>query len=374
MHNWVEIDLKALRKNFMEIKARVGRGVEIIPVVKNNAYGHGAVDVSRVLAGLGVGMLAVSKMDEALALRQSGIDLPFLILSGLEKGEYREALQYGLTPVVFDLDHIERCDEAGRDLGRPFPLHLKFDTGMGRLGFMVSEVDRVVGAIKKSSYLYVDGIMTHFADADDRASSYVMDQIARFERVLEAFRKEGIRPRRIHAANSGALFLFPRSHFNAVRPGLALYGPTPFAPHLNPVMSFKSRILQLKNIPAGHSVGYGRTFIAPRDMKIAVVSAGYGDGYFRSLSNKSEVIIRGVRCPIVGRVSMNLITVDVSPLQDVRADDEVVLLGLQGRECIRADELAEKAGTISYEIYCRLGANPLKRIVKFPSEEEQGAG
>ncbi|SFM51550.1 alanine racemase [Thermodesulforhabdus norvegica] len=370
VHNWIEIDLSALRHNFAEIKRRAGAGVEIIPVVKNNAYGHGAPIIAGELVRLGVRTLAVSKMDEALTLRRGGINLPLLVLSGLEGNEYGDALEHNFMPVVFSPDQIEVCNMVGRDRDRRFPVHVKFDTGMGRLGFMISEIDKIIEVLRKSPYVQVDGVMTHFADADNRSSTHILEQLTCFERIIKILKSEGIFPGRIHASNSAAFFLFPQSHFNAVRPGLALYGPAHFAPDLKPVMSFKSRILQVKDIPAGHSVGYGRTFIAPRAMRIAVVSAGYGDGYFRCLSNKAEVIIRGVRCPIVGRVSMNLLTVDVSHVPDVVPDDEVVLLGSQGHECIGADELAEKAGTISYEIYCRLGANPLKRIVKFTGEEE----
>lgn len=364
MHNWIEINLAALRYNFFNIKKCINSSIKIIPVVKNNAYGHGLIDVSRVLVNLGVNMLAVSKFHEVESLRREGIDTPVLVLSGLIKEEYTKAFLSNAIPAIFRYDQLEACNEAGKLLNRLLPVHIKFDTGMGRLGFMSWEVKRVIETLSHLSHVTVQGIMTHFADADEKASDYVTEQLSVFNDIIATFRMAGISPIWIHAANSAATFRFPEARLSAIRPGLALYGPMSFAPYLRQVMYFKSRILQIKEIPSGHPIGYGRTFIALRSMKIAVISVGYGDGYFRCLSNNGDVLIRGVRCPIVGRISMSLITVDISQLPEAAPDDEVVLLGSQGNENITADELAMRADTISYEIYCRIGANPVKRIVK----------
>ncbi len=367
MHNWLEIDLEALKKNFLYIK-KIATPADIMPVVKSDAYGHGMVEVAKTLYRLGAKNFAVSKFYEALILREAGISCPIIVLSGLEQEEFEEAYLKEIRPVIFTFKHLEHSLFAARKHQNPFPIHIKVDTGMGRLGLSVSEFKKLIAKIAHEKTIFLEGIMTHFADADNPNGEYTAEQCNTFHRVLDELKRLNIQPLYIHAANSAATFMVPQARFNMVRPGLALYGPTPFAKNLFQVMSFKARILQVKEVPPGITIGYGRTFKTPHSMKVATVSVGYADGYPRYLSNKGVVLIKGKRCNVIGRVSMNLITVDVTHLEDkVREGDEVVLLGKQGNECIYADEIAKEAGTISYEIYCRFGNNPSKTFHKASS-------
>ncbi len=361
MHNWVEIDLNALANNYRRI-CEVAEPAKVIPVIKSDAYGHGMVDVAKTLSELKVEYFAVSKFWEAVKLRDAGITQPIVILSGLEPDEFDEAFVRNVRPVVFADEHLEYCHRVAKKRGSPYPVHVKIDTGMGRLGFQAFRIKELTSKLSGDNRIFVEGIMTHFADADSEDKSFTEKQCELFQKTLMCLKRAGIHPPYVHAANSAATFTVPRSRFNWVRPGLALYGPTPFAPDLKPVMSLKAKVLQIKEVASGTSIGYGRTFIAPRTMRIATVSVGYSDGYPRSLSNKGSVLINGHKCNIVGRISMNLITVDVTHLEKIDIENEVVLLGNQKGKTISADEIAGKADTISYEIYCRIGCNPVRRI------------
>ncbi|MEJ5300376.1 MAG: alanine racemase [Thermodesulforhabdaceae bacterium] len=366
MHNWVEIDLSALKRNYQRIRNLVKPGVSVAPVVKAEAYGHGMIKVAKALFQLKPEWLAVSKFSEAVILRDVGITTPILVLSGLLPDEYEEALARNITPVVYTMEQLYLCETAGKKRLMPFPVHIKIDTGMGRLGFREESLSELISKLKDSLWISPIGVMSHFADADDESSSFPLTQLARFRNFLNHMQSSLNRlPPYIHIANSAGTVRYPESHYTMVRPGLVLYGPTSFAEDFEPVMSLKARILQVKKVPSGTPIGYGRSFVAPEPMVIATVSIGYGDGYPRALSNKAKVLIQGKRCPVVGRVSMNLITVDVSHLSTFpREGEEVVLLGYQGKEIISADELASKVGTISYEIYCRIGSNPVKRYIE----------
>lgn len=365
MHNWVEINLDALRRNYLRIKEFVGHRVVVAPVIKAEAYGHGMLQAAKALSSLNPRWFAVSKFSEAISLRDSGISTPILVLSGLLPDEFDEALARSITPVIYTLEHLSICEAIGKKRQVPFPVHLKVDTGMGRLGIREELFDRFFEKLRDSFWIRLEGVMSHFADADDRNSPYPLVQIERFRGFISTLRRRlNIKPSFLHIANSAGTLRYPESHFTMVRPGIALYGPTDFAVDFEPVMKLKARILQIKEVPPGTPIGYGKSFVTPRSMHIATVSVGYGDGYPRALSNKADVLIRGKRCAIVGRVSMNLITVDVSQLDStLKEGEEVTLLGSQDGNRITADELAEKAGTISYEIYCRIGSNPVKRYV-----------
>lgn len=366
MHNWIEVNLGALKRNYLRIKRLVGDGIIVTPVIKSEAYGHGLLKVAEALLEFKPKWFAVSKFSEAILLRDAGVSTPILVLSGLLHDEYDEALARSITPVVYSFEHLERCENAGRKRQIPFPVHIKVDTGMGRLGIREDNLDLFLAKLSTSSWIRLDGLMSHFANADEKDSSYPLLQIERFCNVLSRLKKLNLTPPFLHIANSAGTLRYPRAHFTMVRPGIVLYGPTDFAKDFEPVMTLKSRILQIKEVPAGTPIGYGKSFITPKSMTIATVSVGYGDGYPRALSNKAEVLIRGKRCALVGRVSMNLVTVDVSRIHpQLKEGEEVVLLGSQGSECITADELAGKAGTIGYEIYCRIGSNPVKRYTDF---------
>jgi alanine racemase len=365
LHNWVEIDLAALKRNYQRIRRIVGPGVSIAPVIKAEAYGHGLLPVAKALSDLDPEWFAVSKFHEAITLREAGISTPILVLSGLLPGEHEEALARSIVPAVYTIEQLRQCEAVGKSRGMPFPVHIKIDTGMGRLGFREELFEDLLAILQESPWIRLDGVMSHFADADDESSSYPLVQIENFRQFLSRLKMAlGKLPRFLHIANSAGTVRLREAHFTMVRPGIALYGPTAFTPDFEPVMYLKSRILQVKEVPPQTPIGYSRSFITPHSMAIGTVSVGYGDGYPRALSGKSEVLIRGRRCAVVGRVSMNLITVDVSHLPSPPSEgEEVVLLGKQGEDFISADELAAKAGTISYEIYCRIGSNPVKRLI-----------
>ncbi len=357
--NWVEIDLAALRNNFY-LAGRLAPGSRIIGVVKSDAYGHGMVPVARELEKCGAGFLAVGKFHEALDLRQNGIELPVLVLLGIEPEDAEEAIRLGIRPAIFRLDHAKMMSEAARNLNMPARVHVKLDTGMGRLGVPCGNLAAFAEQIKLMPGVVVEGILSHFAEADEADRTFCDFQIERFTEAIETLSRQGLPFSYAHISNSAGVIGLPRAHYHLVRPGIMLYGSHPSGGEgdgvgLQPVMSFKSRIMQLKEVAPGHPIGYGRTFTTQRQSRIATVPVGYDDGYFRALSNKGRALVRGKSAPLVGRVSMNLITLDMTDIPDAREDDEVVLLGRQGDERIAAEEIAGLGGTISYEVYCAIG-------------------
>lgn len=364
MHNWVEIDVGALKRNYRRIRNLLKPGVSMAPVIKAEAYGHGLIPVAKALAPLSPDWFAVSKFSEAMALRDAGIATPILVLSGLFPSELEEALARSVTPVVYTMEQLIHCESVGKKKQIPYPVHVKIDTGMGRLGFREEAFEKLISMLQESPWIRLDGVMSHFADADDESSSYPLFQMEKFRRFLSKLQDATKKiPPFLHMANSAGTLRYRESHFTMVRPGIALYGPTTFTQDFEPVMHLKARILQIKEVPPQTPIGYARSFVTPHSMVVATLSVGYGDGYPRALSNKAEVIIRGRRCPVIGRISMNLITVDLSQLPSLPCvGEEAVLLGKQGEGLISAEELAAKAGTIGYEIYCRIGSNPVKRL------------
>jgi alanine racemase len=358
--SWVEIDLAALRHNFRQASRRLGPETCVVGVVKSDAYGHGMVPVARELVACGASFLAVSKYWEARELHEAGLRVPALVLLGVEPGEMEEAVAREVRPVVFRLDHARMLSEVSRKLGQSVRIHLKVDTGMGRLGVPWPQVPSFLDAILAMPGIELEGVLSHFAVADEADKAYCDCQIDRFAAVLRLLEARGHPVTYAHIANSAGLLDLQHAHFHMVRPGIMLYGAQPSdvllrpAP-LRPVMAFKSKILQLKDVPEDHPIGYGRTYVTAKPARIATVPVGYDDGYSRLLSNKGQVLVRGQRAPLVGRVSMNMITVDVAHIPGAAEDDEVVLLGSQGQECITADEIAQWCGTISYEVFCSIG-------------------
>ena len=363
--SWVEIDLGALRHNYHQALARLGPGTSVVGVVKSDAYGHGMVPVAREMAACGAAFLAVSKYWEARELRENGIELPILVLLGLEPQEVEDAIRSRVRPAVFRLDHARRISEGATRLGMPAPVHIKVDTGMGRLGVPVDELHALLTELKALPGIILEGVLSHFAVADETDKSYSEYQVAKFRQALQMVAASGFDIPYAHISNSAGILDLPHAHFQLVRPGIMLYGSPPSMEldqpaELLPVMAFKSNILQLKEVPAGHPIGYGRTYVTEKTTKIATVPVGYDDGYSRLLSNRGSVLVRGRRTPVVGRVSMNVITLDVTHIPAVKEDDEVVLLGAQGNERISAEELADLSGTISYEVYCSIGHHRFK--------------
>lgn len=361
--NWVEIDLAALRHNFLQVQQRVGSRAAILAVVKSDAYGHGMIPVAKELAEAGAHFFGVSKCWEALKLRSAGIQQPILILAGMEAQDAPAVIAHDLRPAIYRLDHCRLLDEVAQHAGKVARIHLKLDTGMGRLGVPVQDLEPFLDQLAGLKHVQVEGVFSHLATSDEADKSFSQEQLARFRSALQRLHDRSIPFEYAHIANSGAVLDIPEAHHQLVRPGIMLYGSPPsdeiLAPApLRPVMALKTKILQVKWVPSGHSIGYGRTFVCSRPTRIATIAVGYDDGYPRVLSNRGEALVHGVRAPIVGRVSMNLITLDVTHVPEAAPDDEVVLLGAQGTERISAEEIAKKASTISYEIYCAIGKNP----------------
>ncbi len=358
--SWVEIDLAALRHNLAQVHNRMSAHTQILGVVKSDAYGHGMLPVARELAAGGVDFLAVSKFWEAQELQASGIRLPILVLSGIEPPEMDEAIRQQVRPAVFRLDHAELISKKACSLNTKAKIHLKIDTGMGRLGVPWEKVPTFLDDLLALPGIHLEGILSHFAVADEPDKTYSEHQLSRFREILRVLAGCGHPVRYAHIANSAGLLDLPHAHFQLVRPGIMLYGSSPsqelHSPaELKPVMSFKSKMLQLKEVPAGQPIGYGRTFTTDKLTRIATIPVGYDDGYPRVLSNRGQVLVHGRRAPLIGRVSMNLITIDITSVPNAREDDEVVLLGRQNNDRITAEEIAELCGTISYEIYCNIG-------------------
>ncbi|HEV7745274.1 MAG TPA: alanine racemase [Pyrinomonadaceae bacterium] len=357
---WAEIHLEALAANFHLVKERVGPDVKVMAVVKANAYGHGAVACARRLEREGADWFGVALPEEGIELRNSGIALPILCLAGFWGEQAAACLQHKLVPVVYRLDLIEAFDRAARERGVVAAVHVKIDTGMGRLGVRFDEIADFVGALKQFKNIRVDGFMTHFAAADEPSCGpLTRDQIERFETAVAAFREHGFEPSYRHLANSAAVFGQPSAWGNLVRPGGVLYGlwrdilaPEDRDVKLQPVMSLHARITLLKWVPQGETVGYGCTFEASRKTLVATVPIGYDDGYMRALSNRGHAIIRGVYVTVIGRISMDLTLIDVTNVPGVQTDDEVTFMGTEGGLSISAEEIAKTVGTLSYEVTC----------------------
>jgi alanine racemase len=358
-----EIDLSSLRYNYLQVKWLVGKTTKILAVVKADAYGHGAKVISQELERLKVDFLGVALLEEAVELRKADIKTPIMILGGVYPGQAEKIIEYRLTPAIFDLSIARELNQAAGKRKKKVKVHVKIDTGMGRLGVLPDEANQFFAHLKKLSHLEVEGIISHLAVAsqeDKTETEFTQGQFKRFRRVIDSCHQTGNNPPYLHLANSAAIIRGNLEKFTLVRPGIMLYGSYPSQSlkkmvHLKPVMSLKSKILQLKKLPPGHCVSYGRTFICPRETLVAVVPIGYADGYSRLLSNCGEVLIRGKRAPVIGVICMDLTMVDVTDIPGVKRGDEVVLIGTQGKECITVEEIAEKIGTISYEVFCRIG-------------------
>jgi len=361
---WAEIDLEALAANCRVIRQHVGPLVNVMAAVKANAYGHGAVECARRLEAEGVHWFGVALPEEGIELRSAGITKPILCLGGFWKGQETLCLQEGLTPVVYRPDMIESLDSAARDSGVVADVHLKVDTGMGRLGVRADALPEFCDALTRCRNLRLDGLMTHLAAADDpNREDFTKAQLDRFARAVKVVRERGFTPTYFHGANSAAAFGFPESRGNMVRPGATLYGfvrdvlPANIpAPPLRPVMSVRSRIMLLKKVDKGEKLGYDCTFETVRESLIATLPIGYDDGFPRALSNRGRVIVRGKFAPVVGRVSMDLTLIDVTDIADVSLNDQVTLLGREGELAITAEDIAELTGTISYEIACGISS------------------
>jgi alanine racemase len=368
------IDLDALRWNLRQIREKVGPDVKILSMVKANAYGHGAPATALTLAAEGSDAFGVATLEEAVELRGAGIRQPILVLAGTFLEQLDQIFANNLTPVVHDVHGLRRLDDAVASRGTRLGVHLKVDTGMGRIGLLPAEIDSWLPELKKLRGLKIGGVFSHFSHAESVEGHYTRKQLELFHNVVSRLRSEHILPPLVHFANSAATITLPSAYFSMVRPGLMLYGVYP-SPNLatqislKPALSWMTRILQLKKIPAGSSISYGQTFITKRESLIATLPIGYADGYSRLLSNRGEVLVKEKRAPVVGRVCMDLTMIDVTDIRGVTEGDEVTLLGRQGNAEISADEMAAWANTISYEILTSIGARVPR--VYLNSKEEQ---
>ncbi|MBN2483116.1 MAG: alanine racemase [Candidatus Omnitrophica bacterium] len=355
---WIEVDRKALKKNVLTIKKIIGPKVGIMATVKQNAYGHGLVPIARCLSSLGVVYFGVGSLEEAIQLRHAGIKEPILILTALLKEGIPELFRYHVTPTVTNLDFAKSVNEYAIRKNKIHPIHLKIDTGMGRIGWWYQGAVAAIVQLKKLTHLELEGIFTHYpaAGTDDR---FTRLQIGRFNELLDELSQRKIDFRYIHTANSMALWKYRHARFNLVRPGLILYGIKPDEKMdipLSPILSLKSQVVFLKKVPRGRSIGYGRTFVTKSPTQIATVAIGYADGYPWRLSNKGQVLIRRRLCPIRGRVCMDHIMVETGNITGVHLGCPVTLIGKNSSHRIGAEDIAHWAGTIPYEIVTRLSS------------------
>ncbi|MFH1045861.1 MAG: alanine racemase [Candidatus Omnitrophota bacterium] len=369
---WVEIDLGAIKYNLLRIRKLIGAGKKNAPkimvVVKANAYGHGIIPVSRTLEALGVDYLGVATLDEAITLRKAKVKPPVLVLGSVLPEEAGNAIAYDITLTLCNSELASALEKKAAELNKIAAVHIKIDTGMGRIGVWHEEALEFIKAIKKMPHLHVEGIYMHFASAS-RDNFFTNYQLQSFEHLLQRLQENNIHFQYRHAANSIALVDLKKSHFNLVRPGIIVYGMYPKRNFnrilkLKPALALKTKISFLKTVPPGRSISYGRTFITEKTSRIATLPIGYADGYGRILSNRASVLVRGQKAPVVGKVTMDQTMVDVSHIKGVKIGDEVVLIGRQRQAEMRTEEIARVSKTIPYEIVCSI-TNRVPRVYKY---------
>ncbi len=364
---WVEVDLAAIGNNVSRLK-EMARPAALMAVLKADAYGHGAVRVARTALLHGADYLATACLSEAIELRQRGINAPILILGYTPPWQAPDIVRYDLTATVFSLEPARQLGRAARALGRrPARVHIKVDTGMGRLGLLPREVPEFIDRLRREPHVEVEGIYTHFACADAADRSATNQQIARFDDVLRAVTGDGWHPRFVHASNSAGILQYPNARYSLVRAGIALYGLDPSdvvrcPSDFRPSLTLKTLVAQVKELPAGSPISYGGTYVTTRPSRIAVLPIGYGDGFRRSPRNWGTVLIRGRRAPIVGVVCMDMCMIDVTDVEGVRSGDEVVLIGRQGQDELAVADVARQLGTIPYEVITQILARVPREV------------
>ncbi len=372
---WAEVSLATLRQNFRTVQKHVGAEVTVCAVVKADAYGHGAVECSRALESEGARWLGVTSLDEAIPLRDAGIRSNILLMTGFWRGEESEIVRLRLTPTVWERWHIDALEKAATAMGvTRHPVHLKVDTGMGRLGVAADELPALITALTKAKHLVLDGLSTHLASSEIMDAPSVADQERKFEEALATVRGAGLEPAFVHVANTGAVISRQGTWHSMVRPGVALYGYyLPFQRAgrevsggtlrlpVKPVLTWKTRILSMRNFPANQALGYGGTYVTKAPAQVAVLPVGYADGYNRQLSNRGRVIVRDHYAPIVGRISMDLTLADVTGIPGTSVGDEVILLGSADGLSVDALEHAELAGSTPYEVLCNISKRVPRR-------------
>ncbi len=378
-HTWAEVSLTALRHNFRTLQDYVAPAATVCAVVKADAYGHGLAGCARALEAEGALWFGVTDTREGVQLREAGVTGRILVMSGFWRGEEEAIVQYDLTPAAWDWSHIELLEDAAERLkiGRAVPVHLKIDTGMSRLGIAMADLPHFAGVIREAQHVTLEGVFSHLASAEVIDAPDVSAQLSRFDDAVTTIVESGLSPVYYHIANSAALVTRHHSWKNFVRPGISLYGYfPPFASAVTghpdtsyelpvvPVLTWKTRILAIRDVPAGQPIGYNGAYVTRAPSRIAVLPVGYGDGLSRQLSSRGRVIVRGDFAAIVGNVSMDLTTIDVTGIPGVDVGDEVVLLGTTGKRTITAWEHASLASTIAYEVLCHISRRVERRYVE----------
>lgn len=356
-----EIDLDAIGSNIANIKARLKPKTRLLAVVKADAYGHGAVEVSKVCLFNGAEQLAVATCDEGVELRQSSIQVPIIILGNTVEAQLETVINNSLTQTVFCFDTAKRISDCAVRLGRKALVHIKIDTGMGRIGFLPNEESLdIIDSIFKLPGLDITGVFTHFATADEKDKSFTYEQYKKFIFMTDSIEKRGHTGLIRHCGNSAAILDMPELQLDMVRAGIIIYGMYPSSEVsesvvLKPAMKLKSCISYVKEVASDVSIGYGRTYFTDKKTMVATVPVGYADGYSRKCSNKARVIVKGQYAPVIGNVCMDQLMIDVTHIPDVRIGDDVVIMGQESGLCVSAEELAEIQDTINYEIVCNVG-------------------
>jgi alanine racemase len=361
---WVEVDLDRFAGNLRAVRELAGPETDLLLVVKADAYGHGAVEMAEAAAAEGVTQLGVATLHEGIQLRQAGCTLPIVVLSPLLPSEIGEAIAAGLDPTVCDLDFARALSGEATAAGRPQRVHIEVDTGMGRIGVRIDEAEGFIAEVTRLPSLRLASLFTHFPDADAEDLSFARGQVERFDALLAALGARGIHPPRVHASNSAGTVNLREARYDWLRVGLVAYGHLPphsrAHPAVEPVMGFKSRLVQIRDLPAGTPISYGRTFVTTRPTRTGVVPVGYGHGYSWLLSNRGHMLVRGRRVPIVGRVTMDLTMIDLTDVAGAAVGDEVVLFGDQGEVRLSIEEIARGSETLPYEVMCTIG----KRVTR----------
>jgi alanine racemase len=365
------VDLDAIASNIKNIRAKVDKNSGIIGIIKADAYGHGSVETAKVLLDNGADWLAVAVVDEGLNLRKNGITAPILLLGYTPELRLNDVINNGFIQTVYSYDTAKKLSDAASALGKKAVIHIKIDTGMGRIGYRVNEesADEIV-KISKLPNIDVNGMFTHFSTADEADKAYTLEQYNKFVKMNDMLEERGLHIPVKHAANSAAIMDFDNMMFNMVRPGIILYGAYPSDEvkkenlSLSPAMSIKTHVSYVKDVNEGDSISYGRKYTAPSKRRIATIPVGYADGFIRAYSKGGKVLVRGEYAPIVGRICMDQFMVDVTDIDGVEVNDEVVLMGRQGDKEITADFIASVLDTINYEVFCTLSKRVPRQYIQ----------
>ncbi len=374
---WIEISKKNVLHNVGVFRRLIGDDRILCCAVKANAYGHGLTEISPLMLEAGADWLGVNALFEAIELRDAGIEAPIYIMGYISLDELSDVVDRGLHFVVYNPESLEKLSDVCRELGKPAFTHLKLETGNNRQGVLDEDLEEIAKMYKHDENLRLEGVATHFANVEDTTDhSYAEKQLSRFQSMIEKLEGLGLKPKYRHCANSAATMIFPQTHFNFVRTGVSNYGLWPSSEtyisaleegkdiELKPVLTWKTKIAQVKKVPAGSYIGYGCTFKTTHDTRLAVLPVGYYDGYRRKYSNCAYVVLHGKRAPVRGRVAMNMIMVDVTHIPEAKVEDEVILLGADGDERVSAEDLAVCAETINYEITTQINDRLERRVVE----------